>query len=360
LAELSAFLIFDRDTPACYRLSDDIFNQIAPMFFEPSRASGNLLSVVQVPHPHIFGHMIRMADVTVLSGQFGRVMQQAEKGNQYLLTKHCFELDEQCQLDMSAPKPAIVLTYTLEGNLTMQHSLLKELQHQEETGFLYYLPAGHHTVHFPPGSCTVIKLHIDLDLLKLLCHRQSGMNELLQFALKGEAGRWPLRNVKSLKKTGSLIRLITQCSLEDGDRMIFMDESIQKLLKYYIKECKKKVPKKRREYKVYEEHRQRLKHTAETMKESELMGLSVKGLARATNIPVRNLMALTKELFKMGPKEFIIYRRMKAACRLLVTTDRTICDIADAVRYEDCSSFCSAFIRKIGCTPGEYRSRKAL
>jgi hypothetical protein len=222
----------------------------------------------------------------------------------------------------------------------MQHSLLKELQHQEETGFLYYLPAGHHTVHFPPGSCTVIKLHIDLDLLKLLCHRQSGMNELLQFALKGEAGRWPLRNVKSLKKTGSLIRLITQCSLEDGDRMIFMDESIQKLLKYYIKECKKKVPKKRREYKVYEEHRQRLKHTAETMKESELMGLS--------------------ELFKMGPKEFIIYRRMKAACRLLVTTDRTICDIADAVRYEDCSSFCSAFIRKIGCTPGEYRSRKAL
>lgn len=330
------------------------------MFFKPSREAGNLPSVVQVPHPHNFVHMISMADVTVFSWQSGLVLQQAEKGAYYLLTKHYFELDEEVWLDMPAPEPAIVLTYALNGNLTIQHSLLGEMTHEEGTGFLYYLSAGDHTVRVPPGNCMVIKLHITLALLELVCHGHPEMNDLLEYARNGGTGNWTRRNVVCRKRTMSLINAITQCGKKDGRRMMFMDESIRRLLDHYIDDCKKKVPKKRREHKVYEDHRKKLKHTTDTMNELELIGLSVKELARATNIPVRNLMVLTKDLFKMGPKDFIIHLRMKAACSLLLTTDRSICDIADAVRYKDCSSFCTAFIKKIGCTPGEYRNRKEL
>lgn len=49
--------------------------------------------------------------------------------------------------------------------------------------------------------------------------------------------------------------------------------------------------------------------------------------------------------------------RCQKACGLIETTDRTIAEIARSVGYSDIKYFYSIFLRKKGCTPGEYRRR---
>lgn len=56
-----------------------------------------------------------------------------------------------------------------------------------------------------------------------------------------------------------------------------------------------------------------------------------------------------------APISYLIQRRIEEAKKLLLTTSRTISDIAVSVGYENISSFSSSFKKLTGQTPGEYR-----
>jgi AraC-like DNA-binding protein len=330
------------------------------MFFTPSPKTAEPTLIAHIPCPHPYHRMIKMADVSIISGGFGRILQQSEQGAQYLLTKHCFELNQPIEVHVPAPQPGIVLTYTLEGNLDIEHSLLGPLQHQRDTGFLYYLPAGDHYLQVPPGACTVLKLHINLDLLQLVCHGHPEMDGILEYARGAATTDWAIRNVKSNKATKNLINKITHSSKQGGSRLLHLDQRIQELLVEYVEACKKKVPKPRRGYKVYEDYKVKLKHTADTMGELAFLMLSLKELSRLTQIPIRNLIAALWDMYKMSRKESRVKAQLKKARELLLTTDKSIQQIAHEVHYEESSSLSRAFRNQFGCTPEQYRQQKGL
>ena len=62
-----------------------------------------------------------------------------------------------------------------------------------------------------------------------------------------------------------------------------------------------------------------------------------------------------KEYGKSTVSGLITERRMKLATRLLLTTNRTLSDIAEAVGYSDASNFRRAFMRHFGMTPSQYK-----
>ncbi|MCK7556228.1 helix-turn-helix transcriptional regulator [Chitinophaga sedimenti] len=330
------------------------------MFFTPSPKTAEITTVEHIPCPHPYHRMIKMADVSIISGGFGRILQQSEKGAQYLLTKHCFELDQPIELHVPATQPGIVLTYTLEGHLDMEHSLLGLLQHQCDTGFLYYLPAGDHYLQVPPGACTVLKLHINLDLLQLVCHGHPEMDGILEYAQGADITDWTIRNVKSNKKTKNLINKITQSTKRGGSRILHLDQRIQELLIEYVEACKKKAPKPRRGYKVYEDHKMKLRHTADSMGELAFLMLPLKELQCRTGIPFRNLIVALRDLYKKGRKEYRTEVQLRKARELLLTTDKSIQQIAHEVHYEESSSLSRAFRNQFGCTPEQYRQQKSL
>lgn len=58
-------------------------------------------------------------------------------------------------------------------------------------------------------------------------------------------------------------------------------------------------------------------------------------------------------------RQFILEQRLEAAHDLLLSTDKTVSEIAASLCFESRSYFVTAFRRKYGCTPGSLRSRKA-
>lgn len=57
--------------------------------------------------------------------------------------------------------------------------------------------------------------------------------------------------------------------------------------------------------------------------------------------------------------EYLLLVRMRAACRLLEEPDKTVAEIAEACGYATVSSFSTAFRKKNGLSPSEYRRRAA-
>lgn len=83
--------------------------------------------------------------------------------------------------------------------------------------------------------------------------------------------------------------------------------------------------------------------------------ISVETLAKMCGLHYKTMKTIFLQNFHMTPKEYIIEKRLEAAMEMLITTNRTIGEIAYSLSYEDCAYFSRLFKKKVGCTPGEYR-----
>lgn len=78
-------------------------------------------------------------------------------------------------------------------------------------------------------------------------------------------------------------------------------------------------------------------------------------LAARSGLSLQRLARLTKRLFGLTTRQFITKTRVAAASRLLLESDRSIAEIAQACGFYDHSAFTRAFRSATGVTPSEYR-----
>ncbi len=83
--------------------------------------------------------------------------------------------------------------------------------------------------------------------------------------------------------------------------------------------------------------------------------ISVKEVAAAVHLSVRQLDRRFREIIKMSPQEFITKLRMKTACELLSQGRESILDIALSLGFYDQSSFTLQFRKHFNVTPLNYR-----
>src|SRR5690606_35015842 len=78
-------------------------------------------------------------------------------------------------------------------------------------------------------------------------------------------------------------------------------------------------------------------------------------LAARSGFSLPRLGRLTKRLFGLTTGQFITKTRVAAASRLLLESDHSIAEIAQACGFYDHSAFTRAFRTATGVTPSEYR-----
>lgn len=83
--------------------------------------------------------------------------------------------------------------------------------------------------------------------------------------------------------------------------------------------------------------------------------ISLDDLARLTNFSSCYLSHAFKKQTGYSPSEYVINTRLERAQILLTYSHKLVNEIAFDVGYNSASSFTNVFIRKIGCTPKEYR-----
>lgn len=83
-------------------------------------------------------------------------------------------------------------------------------------------------------------------------------------------------------------------------------------------------------------------------------------LAEQAHLSVGHYSHEFKRLTGFSPMEYVINSRIEKAKMLLLQTTMTIMDIAYEVGYESGSSLSSLFIKKVGCSPREYRRSQGI
>ena len=96
-----------------------------------------------------------------------------------------------------------------------------------------------------------------------------------------------------------------------------------------------------------------LKYILEHLEEE----INVEKLADIACLTKPYLIRQFKQTLGMAPLQFITQKKIEKAQLLLVTDDRTVQDIAQAVGYSDSSYFVRLFKKKVGMTPQEYRNK---
>jgi AraC-like DNA-binding protein len=85
---------------------------------------------------------------------------------------------------------------------------------------------------------------------------------------------------------------------------------------------------------------------------------TVETLARAASMSRSAFAARFKELLGLSPLAYLTRWRIHRAAELLVSSSKTVADIAGIVGYETESAFSKVFKRHLGETPGAYRRRR--
>lgn len=85
--------------------------------------------------------------------------------------------------------------------------------------------------------------------------------------------------------------------------------------------------------------------------------IELEELCGIAGITPQHLCRIFKKQLNMRPVEYISKKRIQSAKNLLLTTDKTIGEIAAEVGYRDTSYFGALFRKCENMTPGEYRKR---
>ena len=86
--------------------------------------------------------------------------------------------------------------------------------------------------------------------------------------------------------------------------------------------------------------------------------IKIEKIAFACGLNRSYLTRLFKDATGYSLQEYLLIYRMKMASKLLLDTEMSIQDIANAVGYSDTFTFSKAFKRQTGLSPSEYKSTK--
>lgn len=88
--------------------------------------------------------------------------------------------------------------------------------------------------------------------------------------------------------------------------------------------------------------------------------ITLQSLADMAHLSTCHYSHAFKQQTGFSPMEYVINTRLEKAKMLLLQTTMSVIDIAYEVGYESGSSLSSLFIKKVGCSPREYRRRNGI
>lgn len=85
--------------------------------------------------------------------------------------------------------------------------------------------------------------------------------------------------------------------------------------------------------------------------------ITLKVLAQRFNISESHLNRLFRQAYHISPIDYLIQSRIAMSTEYLTKSGFTINEIAERVGYANPAHFTNMFIKRIGCTPSEYREQ---
>jgi len=97
----------------------------------------------------------------------------------------------------------------------------------------------------------------------------------------------------------------------------------------------------------------------QVMEDNFIYNLKLEEFAKLCNMSLSSFKRMFNSIFNTSPGKWLTQKRLDFAAHLLVTSDKTIGQVAFESGFEEPSSFIRVFKQKFNCTPLRYRSVKA-
>ena len=105
---------------------------------------------------------------------------------------------------------------------------------------------------------------------------------------------------------------------------------------------------------------QRIVNSVKRHVNKNLATVTVSSLSEELHYERKYLTRVFSEIMGVTPQQYIIDTKMEWARNTLVQTPLSINEIMETIGYEYRSGFVTAFQKKYGCTPSEYRKREQI
>ncbi|MCD8054297.1 MAG: AraC family transcriptional regulator [Lachnospiraceae bacterium] len=86
--------------------------------------------------------------------------------------------------------------------------------------------------------------------------------------------------------------------------------------------------------------------------------LTLESLSKQFYVSSTHLRRVFSNAYHMSPIDYVIHNRITYATEYLWNTNLPISEIAHLVGYENTTHFTNLFVKRIGCTPSEYRTKR--
>ena len=155
-----------------------------------------------------------------------------------------------------------------------------------------------------------------------------------------------------------LVALLKQIQSYSGSGMsakLFYEGKVLEALALIMEEAKRNQDRKKK-IRITQEDEENLKAVADYLDHHYSFPVSLEQLSKIAYMGTTKLKTTFGELFGCNISDYIIRKRMEQAQHLLIGTELSIAEIAQAVGYERADSFSRQFQRTTGLLPREYRN----
>ena len=153
-------------------------------------------------------------------------------------------------------------------------------------------------------------------------------------------------------------RLLTELQNYRGDGIaakLFYEGKVLEALALIMEEAKRNQDRKNK-IRITKEDEENLNAVADYLDHHYSFPVSLEQLSKIAYMGTTKLKTTFRELFGCNISDYIIRKRMEQAQHLLIGTELSIAEIAQAVGYERADSFSRQFQRTTGLLPREYRN----
>lgn len=144
-------------------------------------------------------------------------------------------------------------------------------------------------------------------------------------------------------------------SVADRDDAIarLLTDSVAETMRLLISDKYAEAPPKAREHRAFDTATRTM--LVEHLKDSLDSEIHLDALAQLTGMPVQGFIGAFRRAFHTTPYQFLLDLRIERAKTLLLTTLQSIAEIGASVGFSTPSHFATAFRRRVGISPSEYR-----
>lgn len=281
--------------------------------------------------PHFKGWMTE--------GEFGVVISQSFKAIDYEVWQHHFFVKQPCLLNAHAQIEKLALAYMLEGSPAIQLPS-GEIKLTENCYQLFYVPIMVQPVNFEPGNYHCVHLNYDPEYARYIANRSPQLSKIIARATQA-------RN-QIIPYSGGLMGPDEKAGIKG-----MLRKRPKKLIEVSLRNNILQL------FFIYmERHLSGFMHSfdLEFLIETNLkVTMNVDDLGKEFGKSRSDLFRWFEEMYKESPINFIRKKKLDTAMEYLLTTEKSIGEIAASVGYNELSAFIKAFKRQFGKPPSSFR-----